>query len=43
MAVAPDQKEIYVAQYGNAPYLPGSGYITAVTPEGKVRKAVTGL
>jgi plastocyanin len=43
MAVAPDRKEIYVAQYGNAPYLPGSGYITAVTPEGKVRKAVTGL
>ena len=33
MAVAPDRKEIYVAQYGNAPYLPGSGYITAVTPE----------
>ena len=43
MAAAPDQKELYVAQYGNAPYLPGSGYITAVTPEGKVRKAVTGL
>ena len=32
MAVGPDRKEIYVAQYGNAPYLPGSGYITAVTP-----------
>ena len=27
MAVGPDSKEIYVAQYGNAPYLPGSGYI----------------
>lgn len=43
MTPSPDGKELYIAQYGNAPYLPGSGYITAVTPDGKVRKAVTGL
>jgi plastocyanin/sugar lactone lactonase YvrE len=43
MAVSPDGKEIYVAQYGNAPYLPGSGYIDKVTPAGTVTKAVTGL
>ena len=42
IAVAPDGKKIN-AQYGNAPYLPGSGYIDKITPAGKVTKAVTGL
>ena len=36
MAVAPDRKEIYVAQYGNAPYLPGSGTSTRSRRTGKV-------
>lgn len=35
MAIGPDGN-IYVAQYGNAPYLPGSGSIDKVTPDGKV-------
>lgn len=43
MAVGPDG-DIYVAQYGNAPYLPGSGRIDKITPEGKVTQGVvTGL
>jgi plastocyanin len=36
MAVAPDGKKIYVAQYGNAPYLAGSGYLDTFTPDGQV-------
>jgi plastocyanin/sugar lactone lactonase YvrE len=40
LAVGPDGKEIYVAQYGNAPYLPGSGAIDTVTPGGVVHKGV---
>jgi plastocyanin len=44
LAVAPDGKKIYVAQYGNAPYIPGSGYLDTFTPDGKVTKnVVTGL
>lgn len=44
MAVAPDGKKIYVAQYGNAPYLPGTGYLDTFTPDGKVTKgAIKGL
>ena len=43
LSVGPDGA-IYVAQYGNAPYLPGSGAIDKITPAGKVTKnAVTGL
>lgn len=40
LTVGPDGKEIYVAQYGNAPYLPGSGQIDTITPDGKVTKGV---
>lgn len=39
MAVGPDGN-IYVAQYGNAPYLPGSARIDRVTPAGKVTEGV---
>ena len=39
LTVGPDGK-IYVAQYGNAPYLPGSGAIDTVTADGKVTKGV---
>lgn len=42
MAAGPD-RNIYVAQFSNAPYLRGSGYINRVTPAGKVTRAVTGL
>jgi plastocyanin/sugar lactone lactonase YvrE len=43
LAVGPDG-DIYIAQYGNAPYLPGSGQIDKITPGGKLTKgAVTGL
>lgn len=43
MAVGPDGN-LYVAQYGNAPYAPGSGQIDKVTPGGTVTKGVvTGL
>jgi len=39
MTVGPDGN-IYVAQYGNAPYLPGSARIDRVTPAGKVTEGV---
>ena len=39
MTIGPD-RNIYVAQYGNAPYLPGSARIDRVTPAGKVTKGV---
>jgi len=39
MTIGPD-KNIYVAQYGNAPYLPGSARIDRVTPAGKVTEGV---
>lgn len=39
MTIGPD-KNIYVAQYGNAPYLPGSARIDRVTPAGKVTQGV---
>ena len=43
MTIGPD-KNIYVAQYGNAPYLPGSARIDRVTPAGKVTEGfVKGL
>ena len=43
LTVGPDGK-LYVAQYGTAPYLPGSGEIDTVTTSGVVHKgAVTGL
>jgi plastocyanin len=43
LAVGPDG-DIYVARYGNAPYLPGSGRIDKITPAGKVTEGVvTGL
>jgi plastocyanin len=43
LAVGPEG-DIYVAQYGNAPYLPGSGRIDRITPDGKVTQGVvTGL
>jgi plastocyanin len=40
LTVGPDRKEIYVAQYGNAPYPAGSGSIDTITPDGKVTKGV---
>jgi plastocyanin len=39
VAVGPDG-DIYVARYGNAPYLPGSGRIDKITPQGVVTKGV---
>jgi plastocyanin len=39
MTIGPD-RNIYVAQYGNAPYLPGSARIDRVTPAGKVTQGV---
>ena len=43
LTVGPDGK-LYVAQYGTAPYLPGSGEIDRVSTNGKVEKGVvTGL
>ena len=39
MTIGPD-RNIYVAQYGNAPYLPGSARIDRVTPAGKVTEGV---
>ncbi len=43
LTIGPDGK-LYIAQYGTAPYLPGSGEIDTVTTSGKVQKAVvTGL
>jgi plastocyanin len=43
MTIGPDQN-IYVAQYGNAPYLPGSARIDRVTPAGNVTEGfVKGL
>jgi plastocyanin/sugar lactone lactonase YvrE len=39
LAVGPDG-DIYVARYGNAPYLPGSGRIDKITPGGKVTEGV---
>lgn len=43
MAVGPDGN-LYVAQYGNAPYNPGTGSVDKVTPDGKVTKGyVKGL
>jgi plastocyanin len=40
LTVGPDGKEIYVAQYGNAPYLPGSGEVDTITPDGTYKKGV---
>jgi plastocyanin len=40
LTVGPDGKKIYVAQYGNAPYPPGSAEIDTITPDGKVTKGV---
>lgn len=39
MTVGPDGN-IYAAQYGNAPYLPGSARIDRITPDGKVTQGV---
>lgn len=44
LTVGPDGRTIYIAQYGNAPYLPGSGEIDTITPDNKwVKGAVKGL